>query len=95
MIDIVIAHIAEWIFSFGHTRYSLKYKLYLKSEKWRQFRQEQIRLANYRCERCERQGSLQVHHRHYRTLGNERAEDVEVLCYSCHRQADKERKARK
>jgi hypothetical protein len=39
-------------------------------------------------------GELQVHHRHYKTLGREQPEDVEVLCPACHRVADAEREKR-
>ena len=49
-----------------------------------------MRRANFRCERQKpgeprHEGPLEVHHRHYDTLGNERLDDVEVLCSSCHR----------
>jgi len=35
---------------------------------------------------------FQIHHKHYATLFHERFKDVEVLCISCHRKADKDRK---
>jgi hypothetical protein len=44
---------------------------------------------HYDCEmitkRCGAVGPLQMHHKHYRTLGRETLDDVEMLCDSCHR----------
>jgi hypothetical protein len=49
------------------------------------------------CERCYKRSSkkhpLFAHHKHYLTLGRERDEDIEFLCESCHKQADRERRA--
>lgn len=47
-----------------------------------------------RCARCRDMKPLQLHHKHYRTLGNERLQDVEALCVDCHKIADKEREKR-
>ena len=44
-------------------------------------------LKGYFCERCgdNRKGFLNVHHKHYRTLGNENINrDLAVLCRNCH-----------
>jgi hypothetical protein len=58
--------------------------------KWRRILQ-----AGFRCERCGRHYEgrhvrttvmrwFQLHHLHYRTVGDERFEDVLVLCRLCH-----------
>ncbi len=63
--------------------YSIEYLTYLKSKKWQQIRQLKLKLAKYRCAYNKRrncQGYLQVHHLHYRNLGNERLGDLMVLC---------------
>lgn len=36
------------------------------------------------CEKCESKRFLTVHHRHYKTLGNESRKDVKILCWKCH-----------
>jgi 5-methylcytosine-specific restriction endonuclease McrA len=48
-----------------------------------------MRRANFRCERQKpgeprHEGPLDVHHKHYDTLGHEGPDDVEVLCRTCH-----------
>jgi len=86
---------------------SRQYVRYLNSESWRQ-RRNAIRDRRFlsssenpagvcRCERCHKRASkkhpLFAHHKHYATLGHERDEDIEFLCDSCHKQADRERRA--
>jgi len=66
------------------------YLEYIDSHEWWSIRRAAMRRANFRCEQEKpgeprHEGALEVHHRHYRTLGCERLEDVEVLCPSCHR----------
>jgi 5-methylcytosine-specific restriction endonuclease McrA len=66
------------------------YLEYLDSPEWWQIRRDAMRRAQFRCEREKpgdprHEGPLEVHHRHYATLGCERLEDVEVLCRACHR----------
>lgn len=36
------------------------------------------------CERCKEIPASHVHHKHYRTAGNEGMEDLEALCLRCH-----------
>ena len=49
-----------------------------------------------RCERCGKESvPLDLHHVHYRLLGNEQPEDVELLCRECHRGADGSRAAKR
>lgn len=67
------------------------YIAYLRSEKWRLIRQNALRRAKFCCERCSAKGFLDVHHKHYRTLGDESLDDVEVVCRTCHGKADEER----
>lgn len=61
------------------------YQRYLHSKAWRDRRREALRLADHRCARCHRQGDLEVHHRSYERFGDERPEDLLVLCARCHR----------
>jgi hypothetical protein len=70
-----------------------RYQAYLASPQWRAKREEILSARGRAWERCGRTVDLQIHHTHYRTLGNERPEDLEVLCPPCHEQADEERAA--
>lgn len=64
------------------------YKQYLNSSTWQSKRAIALAAAGYKCSKCGKQTlkgiGLHVHHRHYRTLGNEHAEDLQVLCKECH-----------
>jgi hypothetical protein len=68
---------------------------YLFSPHWRQFRESVLkaqreRLGRNICERCSKGANekaasdLHVHHLTYEHLGEERMEDIEILCASCH-----------
>lgn len=74
-----------------------EYAAYLASEHWRAFRKEFLAdmqsdgLAD--CVRCRLprwlaelvyDQDLNLHHKHYRSLGAEESEDVELLCRRCH-----------
>lgn len=64
-----------------------EYNKYLKSPKWKEFRLLIIRLYDHSCQRCKNRFSkrfLQIHHLHYGTLGNEKPEDVLLVCKPCH-----------
>lgn len=61
-----------------------KYKDYLNSTAWKKLRKLKLEQCNC-CEKCGSDFKLQVHHKHYRTFGNEDLGDLEVLCIGCHR----------
>lgn len=70
------------------------YRDRLRSPEWRALKWRRILVAGFRCEGCGRRyagrrvrGAMrvfQLHHRHYRNVGSEGIEDVEVLCRECH-----------
>lgn len=72
------------------------YKRHINSPVWKAIRSRRIAKAGGVCEyqyvdllnnpirRCTATKYLTVHHRHYRNLGNERDDDLEVLCYVHH-----------
>ncbi|HTB31828.1 MAG TPA: HNH endonuclease signature motif containing protein [Bacteroidia bacterium] len=62
-----------------------KYKQYLKSEKWAEKKFELFLLRGEKCERCQSETDIQVHHKTYRTIFNEDLEDLEILCSNCHK----------
>lgn len=62
---------------------------YLESPEWFAVRRAAMRRAQFRCERqkpgeLRHEGPLDVHHKHYDSLGHETLDDVEVLCRRCH-----------
>lgn len=63
----------------------MTYREYLDSSEWDIRRGMFIERAGGQCNRCNAVRNLQVHHRHYKTLGEENYKDVEVLCQDCHR----------
>lgn len=60
------------------------YRAYLNSPHWRMVRNDALKRASYRCNRCQSKRDLQVHHRTYQRLGAELPGDLEVLCFQCH-----------
>jgi 5-methylcytosine-specific restriction endonuclease McrA len=76
----------------------LTYEQYINHWIWKD--KVQFMLANQRlvygsnfCENCgESTGFLQVHHRHYKTLGNEGYQDLIICCKPCHKELDEKRK---
>ena len=75
----------------GDNEHSEEYKKYINSSAWRMKRALALHAGGYKCARCGATRGLQVHHKHYDTLGHERACDLEVLCPSCHQKADGQR----
>lgn len=60
------------------------YAEYLQSEHWKSTRIAALRRAGYRCQLCNAEGELHVHHRTYERLGHEHVADLIVLCANCH-----------
>ncbi len=76
-------------------RFSPEYLDYMASPEWQQRRRRALTRAGYQCGMagdgaC--RGPLDVHHKHYKNLGNEGDEDLQVLCRLHHRYADARRK---
>lgn len=60
-------------------------KNYMQSDKWDQIRKAVLQRDNYTCRKCNASDiTLDVHHLHYRSLGNESLEDLITVCRSCH-----------
>jgi len=62
-----------------------KYHEYLLSEKWASLRIKKIAEAGGKCQMCNKNVSLQVHHRTYDNIFNEKLSDLIVLCKYCHK----------
>ncbi len=65
------------------------YGEYLKSEQWGQLRKSKLKEVNYKCQLCNSNKELNVHHRTYERIFRESIEDLIVLCESCHRKFHK------
>lgn len=61
------------------------YELYLKSDEWKQRRQEYFSKNGSRCSICGSQHTIQLHHLNYKRLGYERDSDLICLCSECHK----------
>lgn len=59
-------------------------EVYLRSDHWRATRLAALERAGNRCQVCNADKRLDVHHRTYERIGNERPEDLTVLCRGCH-----------
>ena len=76
------------------SRTSNPYREYVFSKEFARRKRERIKAADSCCERCGNVQSAQyltLHHLTYERLGNERDEDLQLLCRDCHREADRER----
>lgn len=67
-----------------HELKTMPYPEYLKTPEWTETRKLALRRANYRCQTCNKDGLLNVHHRTYVRRGHEYSNDLTVLCESCH-----------
>ncbi len=62
-----------------------KYQQYLKSPEWRTLRLKALAYALHKCQLCNGEKDLHVHHRVYpKVLGTEPVTDLTVLCNTCH-----------
>ncbi len=71
------------------------YAQYLKSPHWQKIRKQRWDVSEKICNKCDRSikelyqyelddGGLHVHHRDYENLGQERLEELDLLCSTCH-----------
>lgn len=64
----------------------MSYAEYLASPEWKMRRAAALERSAHRCQLCAYSGrNLDVHHNTYQRIGDERPEDLVVLCKLCHR----------
>jgi 5-methylcytosine-specific restriction endonuclease McrA len=63
---------------------TMPYRDYLQSDEWKTTRRRALKRAQFRCQVCNKGESLNVHHRTYERRGEERNDDLLVLCQPCH-----------
>lgn len=69
-----------------------EYSKYIKSKKWRKFRERIIAKRGKKCQKCgNTTRPLQLHHKHYDTFGIERPKDVLLLCMDCHYEVERKK----
>lgn len=62
----------------------MPYQDYLKTTHWQDVRESALEMADFRCQLCNAQSLLHVHHRTYERRGAEEPGDVTALCADCH-----------
>jgi 5-methylcytosine-specific restriction endonuclease McrA len=63
---------------------TMPYKEYLQTPEWQAIREKSLEIAGYRCEVCNAEKSIDIHHRTYERRGEECSGDLVALCRSCH-----------
>jgi hypothetical protein len=63
---------------------AMPYEEYLATSEWRTRRDRALSRGGWRCALCAAKNRLQVHHNCYDNIGDERDEDLTVLCDDCH-----------
>ena len=58
--------------------------LYDRSTEWKTRRALRIEGAGNKCEKCGNSKGLDAHHLNYDNFGNEKYEDLKILCKLCH-----------
>jgi len=61
-----------------------EYKTYLRSDAWKEKRLVVLERANFKCENCGDRNNLEVHHKNYDSIFNERIDDLVCMCNFCH-----------
>lgn len=59
------------------------YEEYMRSKLWEIRRKEYLEGRKI-CELCNKKGNLQIHHKSYENLGNERRKELLFICSKCH-----------
>lgn len=62
----------------------IDYKQYLTGSWWKSRRKKKLKSVGYKCEKCGKSIKSQVHHLHYRSLNQEKDEDLQAVCRECH-----------
>ncbi len=63
---------------------TMEYRAYLATPHWQRIRQGALARAAYKCILCDGTSNLNVHHKNYERRGQERPDDLIVLCKRCH-----------
>ncbi len=81
-------HVMTWKYLRTYlATHKITYRQYLESDHWKQLRSRfwASKLHKRRCVVCGACAPLEVHHRSYRRIGQERLNDLMLLCRNCHK----------
>lgn len=67
-----------------------KYSTYIQSDKWKDIRSDVLERDQNLCQECKTNPAVEVHHKTYENLFNEKMEDLVSLCKDCHSNIHKE-----
>lgn len=68
----------------GCILHPMAYRHYLKSLHWQGTRLLMANAPKSKCAFCGSSKSINIHHLHYKTVGNESSKDLRRLCRECH-----------
>lgn len=63
----------------------MTYSEYIVSPEWRDRVTRYKSEKDWTCEECGATENITGHHKHYLNLGNELPENIEILCWPCHK----------
>ena len=63
---------------------NMPYADYLKTSHWNRTRKKALQRSGYKCQLCSQKGRMSVHHNNYSNRGEEKDNDLVVLCDHCH-----------
>lgn len=63
---------------------NMKYPDYLLTRTWQDTRQIALQWYGFKCQHCDNDKRLHIHHETYERLGEELMDDLIVLCKDCH-----------
>lgn len=66
-----------------------EYQEVILSDRWRKLKAKVVAVQKKRCGHCGHESALELHHKHYATMGRETERDVVALCSRCHEAADR------
>lgn len=67
-----------------HSKQRPKYAVYIQSKKWLRRREAFYKKYGRACAACGSKEHLHIHHMSYRHVGDERDDELAVLCDVCH-----------
>ena|ERR1041385_6770925 len=62
----------------------LTYSQYLITQHWQDLRQRLFNVRGKKCERCDSEKEIEIHHKTYERIGKEELSDLLILCRTCH-----------
>ncbi len=71
------------------------YKDYLNTKHWQLIKRIKFNYFVHECAKCQSRVGLELHHKHYESLGKEDLDDLVYLCRECHQKTHDDKKSLK